>query len=205
MSSINRISIVLVVAVVGCAPGAASLSAQQPAATSCAAARKSTDSGDQVTYRDALMTLVGCDEEGVNAIVTEWTHPPDDSIMVFTLAGASSRLRDAQIYSAVQRSFADRGNADAVRLAAVKVLMSYLDSSLIVAFREPPVPTESGSAYVLIGKYDHPISVKTGSSPLPPGVRLEVLQLLDDVGQEGNGRVAKVAQFLGRRLKAGDI
>ena len=158
-----------------------------------------------MTYRDALMTLVGCGDAGVNALVAEWTHPPDDSVMVFMLAGASSRLRDARVYSAVRRSFADRDIADAVRLAAVKVLMSYLDSSFTMAFREPPVPTESGAGYVLTGRYDHPISVKTGSCPLPPGVRSELLQLLDDVGHEGNGRVAKVARYLERRLKAGDI
>ena len=158
-----------------------------------------------MTYRDALMTLVGCGDAGVNALAVEWTHPPDDSVMVFMLAGASSRLRDARVYSAVRRSFADRDIADAVRLAAVKVLMSYVDSSFTMAFREPPVPTESGAGYVLTGRYDHPISVKTGSCPLPPGVRSELLQLLDDVGHEGNGRVAKVARYLERRLKAGGI
>lgn len=204
MPSINRINVFLIVAVAGCAPGAASVGEQQPVATSCAAARKNAGSDDHVTYRDALMTLVGCGDVGVHAIVTEWTHPPDDSVMVFTLAGASSRLRDARVYSAVGRSFVDRGNTDAVRLAAVTVLVSYLDSSLVVVFRSLP-PTESGAGYVLTGKYDHPISVRVGSSPLPPGVRSELLQLLDDVGHEGNARVAKVAQYLGRWLRAGDM
>lgn len=206
MSSDPRLCAMLVV-LAGCAPGAHSLSAQQSPGISCEAAKSSlSQAGHLRDYRNTLKTLARCGDQGVNAIAAEWSTPPEDSGLVVTLAGISSLTRDERVYTAVRHTALEAANSEQVRLAALKVLVSYFDPSIGIEFRAPPVPTESGAAYVLIGRYDHPKSVVAGDRPLPAGVREEVLQILQELAAaEDNGRLGKVAQYLGVRLKKGDI
>lgn len=204
MTSKYRFLLFSLASVIGCYPATGGLAAQQ-SAPNCTQASSITTRGElQAGYREALLALPNCGDQGVRALANLWNRPPGDTTHLATLAGVSAITRDSRLFEAVQIVVKDKTQPEDARLAGLRTLVAYYDPSIGLMYRMPLQPTPLGSSYVLIGKSDHRQTVREGPQALSADVRQEVLTLLNELGSgDSTQRITKIARYLGEQLSSG--
>lgn len=170
-------------------------------ASMCKRAIANLQQGTQAYY-SALAELPYCSAVGARALRSEWERPPSDTTAVRVLGEVTPRLRDRQVFDAVLAAFSDPVRPRELRLAALASLMGYYEPGLGARYVEPALAVQHGSAYVMMGQGD-PVAAYAGPTPLSPGSRAEILQVLEQVGkQDPDERVLLISTYVHSRLSA---
>jgi len=151
-------------------------------------------------YHEHLQALASCPAAGPRAFRLQWMSPPVEATAVRLLADVSSSIRDRRILEAVRDASFSDNNSQEVRLAAIRTMISYFDPSVAVHFQPSPDTSLPAAAYVMLGRWEHPVG-RDGEQALGPSMRAEVLGILRQLEQgPGDPIIAKVAGYLARRL-----
>lgn len=152
-------------------------------------------------YNNALAVLMTCSVTGPRVLAEQWSRPPQDSLAIRLLGDASINLRDRRLLAATKTAALDVSRPTPVRLTAIRVLVAYFDPSIAIDFRSPAQPVPTGSAYVMLGEWSHPIG-RDGAEALTASIRSDVLAVLHQVQAAGGDvSVARVAEYLAKRLE----
>jgi hypothetical protein len=161
----------------------------------CRLAAQVLRSGEPATHRSwAFRVIQSCDDEAAAAAIsTVWQAPPTDPDDLSWLVAGSIAHRDARILEAVMTVARDPGASVPLRIAALRVLVSYADRRVWVSLAD----LESRRALILPFT-DHP-SGRDGAVPLPPDVTARILATFTDLGaSDPNPSIREAAQFLSR-------
>jgi hypothetical protein len=154
------------------------------------------------SYRRALGILMGCPVVGPRALATEWGRSQEDTTVLRLLGDASARMTDRRLLQALRSVTLDALRDRQVRLTAIRAFVGQFDPSLEVVYRTPSHPGLGGSAYVMLGRYVHPLG-RAGAEPLSASERHEVLDVLRQLKTSDSDEVVqKVAGYLLERLQA---
>lgn len=168
MKQIERILAMGVAIIVLAAPKSA---LAQEEAQACAPTASATAHG-QLT--DAQVgVLSGCRRSGPDALARVWLQSDVRPTNLELLAEASSMLRDSRLFTAALTATENESAPTSVRLAALRVLISYYSSELWPS-----------TSYLSSGTFGDPIpvtmdkDVQDGSSPLHAATRREIQRAL---------------------------
>jgi hypothetical protein len=123
----------------------------------------------------ALNGFSKCPIAGPPALAARWRNAPDDSLRLFYLVHASTRIRDERVLEAALDVVADRTQPRPTRFAAIKVLWYYvnrLEPVFGTALLGLPTPR------VIVGVGAHNLAPITGSQPVVGDPRQRILATL---------------------------
>jgi hypothetical protein len=163
----------------------------------CARAAAMLDRGASgEAYYRALSDVQNCGGTGAVALRKQWQHPPTDSIALRALGEVSPQLRDRHLLDAVLTVFRDPTRLREVRFAALEALVGYYEPGLGLAFTEPHIAVQHGSAYVALS-FGDPSTTEPGPTPLTARARHDILQALQQAGaSDPDERMRLIARFL---------
>jgi hypothetical protein len=152
------------------------------------------------------MDFIGnCAHEGPAALVKLWSEVGNDSARAEAVVDAASRVRDQRLADAATAIAKDVRKSDAVRLAAIILLVRYADphTGLAVSLLTPPISWQPGQNVRMIqgGRSPHAIPQVTGDVPLSSTFANDVVATLRTLGEgDPSRRVQYVAAGLVARL-----
>jgi hypothetical protein len=142
-----------------------------------------------------------CPDEGATALASAWTHAPNDTTHLNALVYSSDRLRDQRILHAALGTAEDATRPTYVRLAALRVLASYVDSTISVNFAGITPATRWGA---VVGIRDHVVLVR-GTAPVAVTSRNHILATLDTLAAaDRDPQVRLAAEILRDHFKHDD-
>ncbi len=164
--------------------------------TSCAFAQASLESSDAILRADcrlaaqtlatghpapksdwALALIPRCTDSGGPALRALWAAAPSDSVALEQLMTASARLLDARVYSGVLTAARDVGAPLPTRLAALRVLATYVNPSKVIypdALAKPKADTAIIAIFVSSSHGPHQY---IGAAPMPTAARDDIREL----------------------------
>jgi hypothetical protein len=96
----------------------------------------------------------------------------------------------------------DASSPRAVRLEAVRVLVSYFDPMITVGYRSNATEDAPASSYVIFGEWSHPVGHE-GREPLPSTIQGDIRAILSQLrASGGDAVVAKTSGYLLKRLES---
>jgi hypothetical protein len=163
----------------------------------CARAAAMLDRGASgEAYYRALSDIQNCGGTGAVALRKQWQQPPTDTIALRLLGEVSPQLRDRHLLDAVLTAFRDASRPRDVRFAALEALVGYYEPGLGLAFSEPHIPVQHGSAYVALS-FGDPSTTEPGPTPLTARARHDILQALQQAGtSDPDQRMRLIAKYL---------
>jgi hypothetical protein len=173
----------------------------------CRLAAQVLNTGQPANKREwAIGTISLCAQEGPPILARMWSQVTSDSAQADSILDLSSRLRDARIAEAATAVAKDAGKTDAVRLAAIVLLIRYADpySGLSVRLLAVPQGWTPGRPVRSLsgGRSPHAIYQTGGGSALPPTFTNDVIRLLRSLASsDPSVRVRYAAEALARRLE----
>jgi hypothetical protein len=165
-------------------------------------ARAETMLAARQNYALATSELISCPSTGPRALAREWANPPVDSATLSKLGTASSFLRDRRLLAVVKAVASSASQTRAVRLEAIRTLVSYFDPFILVIVGVRPWIQSPDSIYVGFGGWTEPRG-ENGSEPLPPSTKTEVLEVLEQLRGADDPVLAKVAKDILAQLRRG--
>ena len=155
----------------------------------------------------ALGIIGNCTEEGPLALVALWSEQSRDSIRAVRVLDASSRLRDQRLAEVAVQVARNDQNPEALRVAAILLLMRYadpytgLDVSLLAV---PPGWTPGHRVRLFLGgRGSHAIPQLNGAIPLDDGFANGVITEFRSLAEHATSpRVQYVAAALAARLES---
>ena len=151
-------------------------------------------------YDRAIQGVMHCPQAGPHALRLEWSGPPKDTAALRLLSDATSAFRDRRLFETTREVVMQATLPRDVRLAALRVFVSYFDPYLMVSFRIPDDTSLPGAAFVAFGEWAHPYG-RDGAEPLQPSVQTDILSTLAELESDPEDPiVAKIAGHVGKRL-----
>jgi hypothetical protein len=149
---------------------------------------------------ESLRTLINCERSAGEAHSRVWSTPALTTDELKALAYASRSVRDRRIMDAVMSKASDAAASSDVRLAALTVLASYIDPS-IVELREASTwdyPEQRSMIY----QSAHARQVR-GTVPLGQGYVATIMDRFAEIaGADPDERLAAAAEFLRKTLES---
>jgi hypothetical protein len=142
----------------------------------------------------ALSIIFMCDESGVPAIQSMWASPPTDSVFLDQLVEASARDLDQRVYISVRTVATNTGSPLGLRIAALRVLASFVDASKFYYPANLLRPSPDSSLTILD---DSGLLQVVGSQPLAAGVNADITALFAALAQ---GDPDPLLRFAARHL-----
>jgi hypothetical protein len=133
-----------------------------------------TSSNPDTARARAASYLLGCPSTGPGVLVREWTSQSTDSAYLEILSGVSAGIRDHRVFIAVNAVALSSHQPRAARLAAMRTLVAYFDSSTLVVIRPRPGAPPPNDIAVGFGRWSHPPG-RDGAVPLLPSTKSEII------------------------------
>jgi hypothetical protein len=148
---------------------------------------------------ESLRTLTACERSAGPALSTVWRTPPTRTDEITALTYASRGVRDGRIMDAVMSKASDPAASADLRVAALTVLASYVDSR-IGELREASA-WEIPEQRFTIALLSHALQIR-GTVPLPQDYVANIMDRFGEIaGAAGDERVAAAAGYLRRWLE----
>jgi hypothetical protein len=149
-------------------------------------------------YDWALEFIAKCEETGGPVLAGLWRRPSADSAHLDRLFLSSYTLRDSRITAAVIDAASDRSLPQLVRLNAIRVLAGHAVPEFLLSIPDL-LRQESDSVRSLFPSVDH-VNVRNGDSPVGTSTVRTIVETLEVLKDDPDGRIALAASRTHRQL-----
>ena len=131
---------------------------------------------------DAMFeTISECDDTGPAILATLWAAPPSDAHQLDRLVRSSAILLDQRLFDAIIARARNTGSPRAPRVAALRVLATYLDKYVVISQRALETPTPDTTVTSLFGTSSGAVGQRVGTHPLSGTYASEIRALLQSL------------------------